>query len=391
MFELLLKNNMVIVFLICIYYILMGIQLKNINKQIILCYLLIMITRYLNIIDLKIALPIFVVTTFIYFEFLIEDNFKIKIFSNFFYKIVDYLFLMIFKYKLLLFILIIYFMSHMYQQTITNYPTLITICWIVEIVLFFYLISKITQNEFDIHTYDEIYKDNFFDKRIDSIEKIDNDLEEILLYYEDRSYYIREKQYTLACIPYIKYKYELANTSYYIKKVKRYKINIIFYFIKITIFKIFHIVGRVFGYFFLRKPLRGFSTIEMQLLRTIAISDGYEKKAKTRKIYEFIYTPIFFRGLKKYLQGNYKTVSSRLYKQYLLNIYLEKAPVFYKKRYKNIGCLFGCNNIKEVNKNQFLLGVLALSNKLNENNIISGSKKFNLDLEEVMKEFKKLS
>lgn len=77
------------------------------------------------------------------------------------------------------------------------------------------------------------------------------------------------------------------------------------------------------------RHIRGYSTIEMQLIRILAYKKGLKMGRPknledvyliaTRKIYEIVYAPMFFSGLKKYLMipdiNDY-------YRYYLVYIYI---------------------------------------------------------------------
>lgn len=99
--------------------------------------------------------------------------------------------------------------------------------------------------------------------------------------------------------------------------------------------KVFNKIRMILGYKFcaikrkVRGYIRGYSTIEMQLIRILAYKKGLKvgrpKEWKglyliaTRKIYEIIYAPIFFYGHKDYLNI---TKEKDFYRYYLVYIYL---------------------------------------------------------------------
>ena len=53
----------------------------------------------------------------------------------------------------------------------------------------------------------------------------------------------------------------------------------------------------------LKMKVRGCSTLEMQLIRNIGIEKGYDKCIIRRKMFEFVYTYIFFNGLRDYYEN----------------------------------------------------------------------------------------
>lgn len=68
--------------------------------------------------------------------------------------------------------------------------------------------------------------------------------------------------------------------------------------------------------------LRGYSTPEMQLIRTLGIARGYDKYKLQHKVFEVLYSKIIFSSLKEYHKAN--TYSSlEHYRHYLLFIYFQ--------------------------------------------------------------------
>lgn len=371
MFEQIIKNNMLIIFAFCIYYILNSDKPSSINKKMILCYLFVIIVRVLNVLDLKYAMIIFGTITFVYLEFIIDDNFKMKVFRNYLHKIVDYFFLMLFKFKLLYFLLLLFLLSHTYQSIIANYYIFNISNWIIVVVILPYLLSKVSDSDFNLHSYDtirkkldeHIYYGEFSNQRLEGIKR------EILLYHEDRTFFKREDKYTLLCKYYFKYQIGLLETSYisFIKKGNKMK-RFVFYFKKI-LKKTLNLLNMFLKYILEGKPLRGFSTIEMQLLRTTAICEGYHSKPRTRKIFELIYTPIFFKGLKNYFRRNYKIVSNEYFRNYILAEYIYFAPIFVNgKMFNNMLELWDVKTVKNLSNEQFFLSVLGLCGKLHFDN-----------------------
>lgn len=69
---------------------------------------------------------------------------------------------------------------------------------------------------------------------------------------------------------------------------------------------------------------RGYSTPEMQLLRTVGIARGYERYKLRRKVYEVLYSKIFFTSLKDYHRAN-SFVELSHYRDYILWIYTQNV------------------------------------------------------------------
>lgn len=85
---------------------------------------------------------------------------------------------------------------------------------------------------------------------------------------------------------------------------------------------------------------RGYSTPEMQLLRTIGIARGYEHYKLRRKVYEVLYSKIFFTSFKDYHQAN-SFLELIHYRDYILWIYTQNVlTVINKTRCKTFSQAF---------------------------------------------------
>lgn len=96
--------------------------------------------------------------------------------------------------------------------------------------------------------------------------------------------------------------------------------------------------------------LRGNSTIEMQLFRILIYKRGLlmgkPKKLSgyiriiRRKLFELVYTPIFFSAMKKYLLDN-GAVNLKYYREYIVYLYFHSVISWYKgQRYMPMSTLF---------------------------------------------------
>lgn len=189
-------------------------------------------------------------------------------------------------------------------------------------------VIKTTQESFKVETVTNLkYKLTPSINNINFInfEEIDEDVFNILTDMEDKTYWKRGDRYTFISSYFFKRKIKKVLKSIKNKNVGKY-IN------KVNIY-------------------RGFSTLEMQLIRTIGIVYGYGSltyqgrkmsnmiqwgKIIRRKIYELIYATIFFNSLKKYYEKNVYANADK-YKKYLLWIYLSWAPTrINKNKYENI-------------------------------------------------------
>lgn len=343
-------KNLYVLFAMIIYTIFMNSNPKDKNKKIIVIYIFIVILAIFKILSIKIMLGIFLITFFLYFEILIDDYYKPIILKNPLYKLIDFLYLLILKYYFLFFVVLLLLISQkfnwVYEILNLNNSWCHTIVFFVFIVLFLLLIIIISGRSFELKSFSEMVE-NMKKVDFDNFQILTDDKKRILFYLEDRTFESRKNSYTILC-------------STYIKKYRK------------KIIKLLKNPFKCFKYF-----KRGYSTIEMQLFRSISVRDGYEKKF-IRKITELIYTPMFFKSFKNYLKLNYAKVSDNYYKDYIIACYLNWAIVFYNgHKFKNIKSLFA--GIKGVpSKSDFLFYVLCLSNK---------SSRISLNKEEFLNEF----
>lgn len=135
----------------------------------------------------------------------------------------------------------------------------------------------------------------------------------------------------------------------------------------------------------IKRIIRGYSTIEMQLMRTIAIKEGYGYTFR-RKTFEIIYSKLFLDSLCKY----YKTCNcnTRYFKDYLLFIYMNTAKnmVDNSDVLKNIREKIKTN--KDYTKEELFILTLSFSSKLKRENVFQlyneKIKSLNLDINQLI-------
>ena len=341
------SKNLYVLFTVIIFSLFVGDYVKSDKNKIIVIYIFISLLAVFKILSILSMLLIFLILFFLYFEILIDDYYKNVIIRKIRYKIIDFLYLLIFKYHFILFFLGLFFVSSRadFIFEIFKFDTLyirdtLFMLWV------FFIVCKISGNIFELCSFTKMYE-RMQEINFGNFKKLDDEKTDILLFLEDRSYYLRKNSYTVLSFDY--YKYQMTNLKNILRRLPK-KIKSLF---------------------------RGFSTIEVQLFRSIGINTGYEKTF-IRKTTEFIYTPIFFKGLKELYKQNYSTVSDEKYKDYLIKCYLNWALVrFNEKKYKNIYSLF--ENYKgTISNSDFLFYCLCLS---------KNSERITLDKEEFYKNF----
>jgi hypothetical protein len=139
---------------------------------------------------------------------------------------------------------------------------------IIASFLVFALIHYLISKKFKIKSFDDIYA--IFNQNPINLmpDNLPEDKIKILSDIEDKSFFARENTYNILSLEFLKYKIQQKERVQDERGKTNSKIMIILDYIKRT------------------KNLRGYSTIEMQLLRTIGLEQGYNCMFR-RKIFEF--------------------------------------------------------------------------------------------------------
>ena len=186
---------------------------------------------------------------------------------------------------------------------------------------------------------------------------LDDKKREILIEREDRTFLYRKRKYN--CINFWIILFKVRTATEIVLNSREARIH----FQKQPTFK--ERLAKI--WYYIKRQKRGHGTIEMQLYRQIAVKDGYNEEGQ-RKLAEIIYSQLLFKNLKKYLKRNYQIVSDERYKMFIINRYLEYAPVYiYKNTYNNYHNLF---KKREVSNCDFFLYTLGLAGKINRDNMI---------------------
>lgn len=287
---------------------------KTINSNIVILFIIFSITSIFSVGSFWKNSLVILVLTFIELEILSTTEDRDKLIVSAKYKLQDFIFTSINKYKMLSMLLInfLFYMSNIWSDINTFW-------WLIYILiisgLFLGNIGRIYKNEFNTKTLDKIEKDyinatiGYKDPRKNKNlkKKI-----ELLLEIEDRTFEHRKSSHTILCWESLVYKLNKDyDTIDKINTINSYKIQYKLRFIRYNFKKIINLSYRIFVVLIkaifskqgLRRYLnRGYSTIEMQLIRTYGVVSGYEK-TYIRKIYELIYANIFFKSY--YRKSNY--------------------------------------------------------------------------------------
>lgn len=308
----------------------------------------------LSIIGLKMAFAFLFLTMFCYLDVFTNDTMKLKLLVNPIYRLVDCIYLSVSQYYMIYVILAISCFYYKFEQWLGIYSAYLK--WI-SIVPFSYAIISVLRQKYVVNTFQKMYH-TFTEFPIHQVDFNDKLAEacSILVSIEDRGYFER-KAYTFLSFRYLflTAKRKLGDRS--LKEKMRY--------------------GRSFINNIVRFK-RGYSTIPMQLIRSLGIKYGYTCTIR-RKIYEIIYSRMFFGGIRRLLEEEHIAKRDQ-YKKYLLYIYFHVVKTYlgdatfskflnafdmqYQK--KNIIDIYDCSN-----EGIFIacMGLNKRASKLNDENI----------------------
>ena len=260
----------------------------------------------LNIIGVKLALLLLVLSLFCFFEIFTSDEMKFKILVNPIYKIVDFIYISFSQYAFggmccALLMLRIKLPEILNEQEV-----------VFKILSFLFVVWTLTstlQQKYVIYTMGEMYKifTYFPINKVKFNRKLDEACS-ILVSIEDRVYYERKA-------------YSFLSFKYILKIIKNKTNGQSVHNKIICVFSAGnHFVKNVFD------ESRGYSTLPMQLIRSLGIQRGYNCKYR-RKIFEIIYSRIFFKGIERMLDED-QVAQRQNFKTYLLYIYFHKVNTF---------------------------------------------------------------
>lgn len=369
--EQLLGDNLIII------YFIVGLSVicySNFSTQqrIMLIYTITYASCFLNILDSKVALILMTFLLFIYLEYLTEDYYKLKIIRKLHFKIVDAIFLSIFQYYYVLFACSILLQTD-YIKTLVEWEYYSSVCIIISIIMAMFCIHETSTQRFEISSITEIMK--IVDKNpVYRFPYNDIDVSKymILTEIEDKSYFERKNSYNFLSLEFFWY------------RICRFKDYIRYYHGREKIKRVTYAVGH---YALATKHIRGYSTIEMQLMRNIGLQNGYNCVIR-RKIFEFVYTKIFFCSLKQYFKDNYYS-NRQHFKEYLLWLYFRVVKTKIKgKSFQPVSTVFANEEMETWSIEGLFIACMGLSGKgaeyYNQNQFCKIIQDYRLDKEKLM-------
>lgn len=393
-------NVYFLVLFIVTYIFLSKIELdrNNLKIKVSIIYIFLYIIVICNIINILEIIFLTIFMTFIFLEFITNDKLFIRTVKKPVYFLYDYLYKILFEYKILYFIISVSLLSklcethfrYLYLKFNLNYYfcniepyynniySIITI--ILSLIFLIYGIIKVVNEEFETLNFTQIKTEM---EKIMPFWKFSSnnklyDFAKLLTNKEDKSFFKRDNSYNWISIEFVFYRlqrvydfckiYGLSKTKY-IGRPFHIIICIIYIilnafilltkniikFIKVSI-KILFKKSSISNYF------RGYSTIEMQLVRTIAVKSGYSNVIR-RKVYELIYSQIYFdslnRNYKYYIYSNIED-----YRFYLIYLYIRVARVNINGIiYDTILNMYNKEKINDIEIEEFYVWTLGLSHR----------------------------
>lgn len=297
-----------------------------------------------------VILGLLIFVLFLYEEYLNEDLTKIKYVKRFRYKLLDFIYMYIFQYKILYIIAAVClrfficstFYTELFKKSSSLATSLRNVVFIMIIILLILGIHNMFTNPIELKNFKQI--DQKFseypyyllplrneEKREALFERL-----ELVADIEDYTFFLRKKSYSCFSLEFLRIVYhKKKNKKVHTGTKKTYWTHEIWFKFLFVLEKVFHFIKTGYkkkalnripiliyeqicisllqkGEYVKRKMkryARGYSTIEMQLIRILAYSKGLKMGRPqnfedlylifTRKIFEILYAPIFFAGHKK--------------------------------------------------------------------------------------------
>lgn len=303
--ETLFNKNIIFIFFFAMIAIYNYSDLKEYQRMAII-YISVYALAILNIVGIKMALLLLIVSLFCFFEIFTSDEMKFKILVNPIYKAVDFIYISIFQYSFGGICLALLLLKIKLPETFDKQNIIFRTLSFLFIV---WTLTAMLQQKYVIHTFGEMYR-VFTYFPINKIEFNDKLYEacNILVSIEDKRYFEREA-YSFFSVKYIIFLIKGKIAS------QRGGKKVIYVLVNGNRF-----IKNIFD------ESRGYSTIPMQLVRSLGIKRGYNYKYR-RKIFEILYSRMFFKGIERMFNED-KVTQRQYFKEYLLYIYFHKVNTF---------------------------------------------------------------
>lgn len=305
---------------------------------------------YTGFVGTKLSFVLLIIILYLYEEFFqTEDSKKTTIITNPFYKFLDFCYLSIFKDQILWICVALFFESYTMRIIIGQYQVVGTCASFLCLLICYH---RLYAEKFHLNTitkmFDMFNQDAYTELYLkdDKIKEIFNFITEI----EDKSYFSRPNTYSWFSFEFIIYRLKRNENESSSKKNRRK--TVFWKYLKSPFWYLWRLFNKSIGK--IQGAFRGHSTIEMQYLRMIGVLSNHRKNVISRKIYELIYTKIFFTSVKDYYL-RYMYAKSEVFKEYIIYEYVKTVPT------KINGKAFENENIIKWDINSVAVAVLGLN------------------------------
>lgn len=335
------SNNVIYVyFLSCI--VILGYDKFIKNQKIALIYATTIAMEILSTYSFGFMLGLLLICMFMLEEYLCDDYVKQELLSRLLpHKLLDFLYEFIFLDGGPFIIVNMIFASKGVKQLMVSDWGRTKVFYVLNIALLFLAIHMLFSSRFAIKSFSEMkqYFDELVQMNLHTNKRAVQEKFDIMTELEDRSYFARANSYNWISKEFIEYRFQRfreqkrerekrdIDWKKVLKKLKAMGIKRVVSWVKDKIRC--KITDMQLECRKIRSKIRGCSTLEMQLIRQIGIRKGYEECVIRRKIFELVYSFLFFSGLKKH----YKEICCAKYncfKEFLLYVYLYSVRVTVK-------------------------------------------------------------
>ena len=391
--ELFLNNYLLLYFFTLVMF--LKPETMQTNQKIFIAYLFAYLVDLTNKISTSYVVIITLLCLFLLLEYFVKSEFKLIVMTKAKYKLLDFSYLMFAQYALVRFLIVIFFNSSFFSSLLQSFsielPAFIIL--IMQVLLMFSVSNTVFSLRWEIEELDKVKQKLEENMKIyDMPDEFNYVKFDIVARLEDKSYYCRKKCGSVFTIEYLtKYLYPriknmICSISARVIKWPNNDLSIgnrICFFIR----NIIEYLNKVY-YVFKRIILslkRGHSTIEVQLIRSIGIKNGYTRKRINiikRKIFEIIYSKIVFISLQEFYE-RYLYANSNRMKDFLMYNYLRYAKSVLLEE-TNIGLEKVFNkDISYLNEDELFIGTLSFSNySLNKDKILKNAEIYNYSISE---------
>lgn len=340
-------------------------------QKITLIYLTNLGMTYTGILGAKYSVFLLIIMMYMYEEFLqTYDKDKNIVITNWIYKFCDFCYLCIFKNYIIWMFLSLIMVSNKIKS---KYIDQIWICYGLSFLFFLICIHKLHGQKYKLETISKMFR-NFNSnayKKINIDNKNARTIFNLVVEIEDKSFFLRKNTFSWLSLEFMVYrikKYINIRKNYRNgmkrknKKGKRYYFRHPLILIEKGTKILFNKIKSLVKYLKkIKRVIRGYSTLEMQYIRTLGIISDKRKYVLRRKVYELLYTKIFFDSVKKYYYRN-SYDKYDYFKEYLLYQYMQ---VTYTKingiPFKTFMDAFENKNISEMDINSAVVAILGMN------------------------------